>query len=94
MQLHMEFFNTHPFLVSFIMGVVLAMERSKERLSVIRAIKVAMMEPLGGVGDALFWLTLLPICAALGVSLAMEGSIMGPILFLLLFNVVHWHLPW
>lgn len=92
MQLHMEFFNTHPFLVSFIMGVVLAMERSKERLSVIRAIKVAMMGPLGGIGDALFWLTLLPICAALGVSLAMEGSIMGPILFLLLFNVVHFGL--
>ena len=92
MQLHMEFFNTHPFLVSFIMGVVLAMERSKERLSVIRAIKVAMMGPLGGIGDALFWLTLLPICAALGVSLAMEGSVMGPILFLLLFNAVHFGL--
>ena len=92
MQLHMEFFNTHPFLVSFIMGVVLAMERNKERLSVIRAIKVAMMGPLGGIGDALFWLTLLPICAALGVSLAMEGSIMGPILFLLLFNAVHFGL--
>ena len=92
MQLHMEFFNTHPFLVSFIMGVVLAMERSKERLSVIRAIKVAMMGPLGGIGDALFWLTLLPICAALGASLALEGSIIGSILFLLLFNVVHFGL--
>lgn len=92
MQLHMEFFNTHPFLVSFVMGVVLAMERSKEHLSVIRAIKVAMMGPLGGIGDALFWLTLLPICAALGVSLAMEGSIMGPILFLVLFNAVHFGL--
>ncbi|PJE77444.1 PTS system mannose-specific EIID component [invertebrate metagenome] len=92
MQLHMEFFNSHPFLVSFIMGVVLAMERSKERLSVIRAIKVAMMGPLGGIGDALFWLTLLPICAALGVSLAMEGSLAGPVLFLLLFNVVHFGL--
>ncbi|OED43959.1 PTS N-acetylgalactosamine transporter subunit IID [Endozoicomonas sp. (ex Bugula neritina AB1)] len=92
MKLHMEFFNTHPFLVTFVMGVVLAMEKSKERLSVIRAIKVATMGPLGGIGDALFWLTLLPICAALGVSLAMEGSIAGPILFLVLFNIVHFGL--
>lgn len=92
MQLHMEFFNTHPFLVSFVMGVVLAMERAKERLSVIRAIKVAMMGPLGGIGDALFWLTLLPICSALGVSLAIKGSIMGPILFLLMFNTINFGL--
>ena len=92
MKLHMEFFNTHPFLVTFVMGVVLAMERSKERLSVIRAIKVATMGPLGGIGDALFWLTLLPICAALGVSLSMNGSIAGPILFLVLFNAVHFGL--
>lgn len=92
MQLHMEFFNTHPFLVTFVMGVVLAMERNKEHLGTIRAVKVAMMGPLGGIGDALFWLTLLPICGALGVSLAMQGSILGPILFLILFNIVNFGL--
>lgn len=92
MKLHMEFYNTHPFLVTFVMGLVLAMERNKERLSVIRGIKVATMGPLGGIGDALFWLTLLPICAALGISLSMEGSIMGPLLFLVMFNVVHFGL--
>ncbi|MET4822330.1 PTS system mannose/fructose/sorbose family transporter subunit IID [Endozoicomonas lisbonensis] len=92
MKLHMEFYNTHPFLVTFIMGIVLAMEKSKERLSVIRAIKVATMGPMGGIGDALFWLTLLPICAALGISLAMEGSLAGPVLFLVLFNAVHFGL--
>lgn len=89
MKDHMEFFNTHPFLVTFIMGLVLAMEENKEDRNTIRAIKVATMGPLGGIGDALFWLTALPICAGIGASLAMEGNIAGPILFLVLFNALH-----
>ncbi len=92
MKDHMEFFNTHPFLVTFIMGVVTAMEEAKENRNTIRAIKVATMGPLGGIGDALFWLTALPICAGIGVSLAMQGSIAGPIIFLVLFNAVHFGL--
>ncbi|PHM29989.1 PTS system mannose/fructose/sorbose family transporter subunit IID [Xenorhabdus innexi] len=92
MKMHMEFLNVHPFDVTFLSGLVLAMERSKERISTIRAVKVALMGPLGGIGDALFWLTLLPICAGIGASLALQGSILGPILFLLMFNVVHFAL--
>lgn len=92
MKMHMEFINVHPFDVTFLSGLVLAMERSKEKISTIRAVKVALMGPLGGIGDALFWLTLLPICAGIGASLALQGSIFGPIVFLLLFNVVHFAL--
>lgn len=89
---HLQFFNTHPFLVTFIQGVILAMEENKERRDTIRGIKVAMMGPLGGIGDALFWLTLLPITAGIGASLAMDGNIIGPILFVIVFNIVHFGL--
>lgn len=89
MKDHMEFFNTHPFLVPFIMGVILAMEGNKEDREAIRGIKVATMGPLGGIGDALFYLTLLPITAGIGASLAIEGNFMGPIVFLIMFNVIH-----
>lgn len=89
MKDHMEFFNTHPFLVTFIMGIVLAMEQKKEDREAIRGIKVATMGPLGGIGDALFYLTLLPITAGIGASLAMEGNIAGPIIFLIAFNAIH-----
>jgi N-acetylgalactosamine PTS system EIID component len=92
MKMHMEFINVHPFDVTFLSGLVLAMERSKEKISTIRAVKVALMGPLGGIGDALFWLTLLPICAGIGASLALQGSIFGPIVFFLLFNIVHFAL--
>lgn len=86
MKQHMEFFNTHPFLVNFVQGIIVAMEENKEDISTIRGIKVATMGPLGGIGDALFWLTLLPIAASIGVQFASKGLIIGPIIFLLLFN--------
>lgn len=92
MKMHMEFFNTHPFLVTFIMGIVAAMEGNKNDTETIRGIKVATMGPLGGIGDALFWLTLLPIAAGIGASLALEGNVAGPIIFLVMFNVVHFAL--
>lgn len=94
MRMHLEFFNTHPFLVNFIMGVVIAMEENKKDQNTIRAIKVATMGPLGGIGDALCWLTLLPITAGLGASMAMgaDPNPTGPIIFLVLFNAVHFGL--
>lgn len=89
MKDHLEFFNTHPFDVTFIMGVILAMERTKEDREAIRGIKVATMGPLGGIGDGLFYLTALPITAGIGSSLAKDGNIFGPIIFLLMFNAIH-----
>lgn len=92
MRMHLEFFNTHPFLVTFINGLVLSMEESKERLETIRAIKVATMGPGGGIGDAVFWLTLLSICGGVGASFSLQGSWLGPIFFLVTFNIVHFAL--
>lgn len=86
---HLQFFNTHPFLITFIQGVILAMEENKEKRETIRGIKVALMGPLGGIGDALFWLTLLPITGGIAASLSAEGNAAGPILFLVAFNLVH-----
>ncbi|EGU60647.1 putative N-acetylgalactosamine-specific IID component, PTS system [Vibrio nigripulchritudo ATCC 27043] len=92
MQGHMGFFNTHPFLVTFVMGIVLAMERSKQNINSIQSTKIAVGAPMGGIGDAMFWLTLLPICGGIGADLALQGSIMGAVFFMVLFNVVHFGL--
>lgn len=78
MKGHMGFFNTHPFLVTFVIGIILAMERSKQDVNSIQSTKIAVGAPLGGIGDAMFWLTLLPICGGIGASLALQGSILGP----------------
>ena len=85
---NLEFFNTHPFLVTFVMGIVLSLEQQKADINTIRAVRVAAMGPLGGIGDAIFWFTLVPIAAGICSNMAIQGSVAGPILFLLIFNLV------
>ncbi len=85
---NLDFLNTHPFLVTFVMGIVLSLEQNKADTKTIRSVRISAAGPLGGIGDALFWLTLVPITAGLTANMAMEGQIFGAILFLIIFNVV------
>jgi PTS system N-acetylgalactosamine-specific IID component len=89
MKHNLEFFNCHPFLITFVMGIILSLEQKKSDVQTIRALRVAAMGPLGGIGDAIFWFTLLPISAGIGANLSLQGNILGPIIFFVLFNVVH-----
>ncbi len=89
MKHNLEFFNCHPFLITFVMGIILSLEQKKSDVQTIRALRVAAMGPLGGIGDAIFWFTLLPISAGIGANLSLQGSILGPIIFFVLFNIVH-----
>ncbi len=85
---NLEFFNTHPFLVTFVMGIVLSLEQQKAEIQTIRSVRVAAMGPLGGIGDALFWFTLVPITAGITANMAIDGSVLGPILyFVICFGV-------
>lgn len=86
MEHNLDFFNTHPFLVTFVMGIVLSLEQQKAEIPTIRAVRVAAMGPLGGIGDALFWLTLLPIVAGFTSNMAIQGNIAAPFIFLIVFN--------
>ena len=85
---NLDFLNTHPFLVTFVMGIVLSLEQNKAETQTIRSVRISAAGPLGGIGDALFWLTLVPITAGLTANMAMEKNILGAILFLIIFNVV------
>lgn len=86
MEHNLEFFNTHPFLINFVMGIILSLEQNKVDIPTIRAVRVAAMGPLGGIGDALFWFTLVPIVAGISSNMALQGNFAGPILFLVVFN--------
>lgn len=99
LQRHLVFFNTHPYLASPIIGVTLALEEDRANGAevddeAIQGVKVGMMGPLAGVGDPVFWYTVRPILGALGASMAIDGNIMGPILFFVLWNVIRIAFLW
>lgn len=96
---HLEFFNTHPYVASPIIGVTLALEEQRANGApiddaAVQGVKIGMMGPLAGVGDPVFWFTVRPMLGALGASIAMGGSILGPILFFVLWNVIRWAFMW
>lgn len=96
---HLEFFNTHPYIASPILGVTLALEEERANGApvddvAIQGVKVGMMGPLAGVGDPVFWFTVRPMLGALGGSLAMGGNILGPIIFFLGWNIIRWSFMW
>jgi PTS system mannose-specific IID component len=99
MQRHWEFFNTHPYIASPIIGVTLALEEERANGApvddvAIQGVKVGMMGPLAGVGDPVFWFTVRPMLGALGASLALAGNILGPIIFFLAWNIIRWAFMW
>ena len=96
---HLEFYNTQPWVSSVVFGVTAAMEEQKakgEDISeeTITSVKVGLMGPLAGVGDPIFWGTARPVLAALGASLALNGSIVGPLLFFVGINILRGLTRW
>jgi fructoselysine and glucoselysine-specific PTS system IID component len=91
---HLQFFNTSPYGSTLILGISAAMEEQNSHskdfdAESINGVKLGLMGPLAGIFDSLFWGTLKVIAAGVGTSLALKGNIIGPILFILIFNVPH-----
>ncbi|MFT8728432.1 MAG: PTS system mannose/fructose/sorbose family transporter subunit IID [Liquorilactobacillus ghanensis] len=90
---HMAFFNCTSALSTIVMGITTAMEEENANNpdnfdpESINNMKAALMGPLSGIGDSFFWGTLRILATGLGTSFAMKGNILGPILFLLVYNI-------
>ena len=82
---NMEFLNTNTTISGFLMGLILSLEETKQDRNLINSLKVALFGPLAGIGDAIFWFTLLPIVAGLCASFAEQGSVLGPIIFFIVY---------
>lgn len=92
MQRHTTWYNITQNVGTFVMGLVASMEKKNasdpnfDEESIV-ALKTSLMGPLSGIGDSIFWGVLRVIAAGIGISLAAQGSVLGPILFLLIYNV-------
>jgi mannose/fructose/N-acetylgalactosamine-specific phosphotransferase system component IID len=94
LRLHLEYFNTQPYLASFILGATLRLER--DRVSGltddtdVSGLKTALMAPLGALGDSFFWGALKPFAAVMSIAFLMTGVWWAPVLFLVFYNI--WHI--
>ena len=91
---HTSFYNTSPQMTNFIQGVCLAMEEEHHKNPAVTgdsivAVRTALIGPLAGIGDSIFWGTLRTIGLGIGVQLALQGNYLGPILFWLIHNIPH-----
>jgi len=96
---HLGFFNAHPYFASFAIG---ALVRLEEDLAInktgdaaqIERFKMALIGPLGALGDAYFWAVIKPasiLVGSAGVLLfsTLEYRLASAVLMLILYNIPH-----
>lgn len=79
------FMNTQPVLSSFLQGLLISLYETKSERNLVNNVRVSLFGPLAGVGDSIFWFTLLPIMAGLCSSLASKGNLVGPLIYLIVY---------
>ena len=68
---NLEFINTHPNLVGFLMGRMMSLEENDADPSTTKGLKLALFGPIAGIGDAIFWFTILPIVPSSFLSICL-----------------------
>lgn len=92
LERHLVFFNTEPNVGAVVHGVAVAMEEERASGSgeitdeAINSVKSGLMGPMAGVGDSITQGLITPILLSLGIGLAQQGSLAGPILYVLLIS--------
>ncbi|MCL2619027.1 MAG: PTS system mannose/fructose/sorbose family transporter subunit IID [Defluviitaleaceae bacterium] len=93
MERHMQLFLTQPMVSAIPVGVAAAMEESialegNVEPDSVNAVKSALMGPLAALGDSLINGTARPLLAGIAVGLALQGNILGPILFFIGMSII------
>ncbi|MCH1941937.1 PTS system mannose/fructose/sorbose family transporter subunit IID [Holdemania massiliensis] len=88
---HFTIFNTTPTCGGFVTGLTASMEKEAAKnpefdTTSINAVKTALMGPIAGVGDSIFWGSVRTIATGIGLGFAATGNVLGPILMILIHN--------
>lgn len=93
MRRHFSYFNTHPYMASYILGAVAALEEEGDGTAAV-GVRNALMGPLGASGDGLFWAGVKPMAVLLGMTLALFNPVAGAITLLVVYNACHLWARW
>jgi len=91
---HTAYFNTQPTLASLALGAVAALEEQRAAgggpdAAGMARVKSALGSSLAALGDRMFWFTLRPFAACLGILLAPAGLARGALALWLCYNAFH-----
>ncbi len=87
------FFNTEPQVGSVIVGVTIGLEEARANGDeidgdMINGVRAGLMGPLAGLGDSLVVGTLIPILLGIGLGLSGNGSPLGAIFYIVVWNLI------
>ena len=93
LQTYYPFFNTQPQIGSIVVGITAGLEEARangaEEIDdeMINGIRAGLMGPLAGIGDSLIVGTYIPVLLGIALGLAEGGSIIGPLFYIVVWNV-------
>jgi PTS system mannose-specific IID component len=96
---HLVFFNTQPDIGGVVHGITIAMEEERALGAdisddAINSVKTGLMGPMAGIGDTIQQGIVIPIALAIGMSLALQGNFLGPIVFAILVAAFVFGVGW
>ena len=91
---HTAYFNTQPTLASLALGAVAGLEERRAAgepvdAAAVTRVKNALGSSLAALGDRLFWLTLRPVAACVGLVFALNGRWFGALAMWACYNCIH-----
>lgn len=91
---HTAYFNTQPTLASLALGAVAALEERRAAGDgpdgeAIARVKSVLGSSLAAMGDRLFWFTLRPVAACLGIWAALAGHPIAALVMWIAYNIPH-----
>lgn len=93
LETYYAFFNTEPQIGCIVVGVTAGLEEARANGAegiddeMINGIRAGLMGPLAGIGDSLIVGTYIPILLGIAVGLAEGGSVIGPIFYIVVWNI-------
>lgn len=87
---HAVFYNTEPQIGTVINGIVCGLEEERANGAdiddeVINSIKIGLMGPLAGIGDAMIPGMWIPLLLSIAISLSQNGSVVGAIFYIVTY---------
>ena len=94
LETYTAFFNTEPQLGTVVVGITAGLEEARANGDdnidgeMINGIRAGLMGPVAGIGDSLVVGTLIPILLGIALGLSTNGSPLGAIFYIVVWNLV------